>query len=74
MGWMFRNTSDLNYDGLKVKFLYNTEHTYDETAVGYSGNFELADVYARRLNTSESEPLVLTEDEEHNWELVGHRS
>ena len=29
MGWNFRNSSDLRYDGIKVKFLYNTEHTHD---------------------------------------------
>ena len=76
MGWLFRNTSSLNYDGLRVKFLYNREHTNNPARGGYSKNFTLDDMYARRLNiTAEEEPLVMLQDEEEShWELVPERS
>ena len=76
MGWLFRNTSSLNYDGFKAKFLYNLEQINDQEAVGYSRNFELEDLYARRINmTAGEEPQVMQVDEEaSNWVLVQERS
>ena len=61
MGWMFRNTSSLSYDGFKTKFIYNYTAINDPFEVGYSRHFIIEDLYTRRLNIT-NEPLSLTLD------------
>ena len=77
MGWNFRNTSDLNYDGIKVKFLYNTELTNDKRQSGslaYTDNFDLFDMYSKKLNIDKNEPIWLNTDDQTNWQLERGRS
>ena len=75
-GWSFRNdTNNPTYDGVKVTFLYNTEHTNDPTKKGYSRNFILNDLHGPRLDIATQEPIMMLPDSEFtHFELVPYRS
>lgn len=75
MGWMFRNTSSNLYDGLRVKFLYNSTMTNNPTEAGYSRFFILEDVHAPKLDIDEDETSALKVDyRDNHWELERHKS
>lgn len=77
MGWSFTNSTKKSpkYDGLKAKFVFNSTQVNSADLPAYSRTFELVDLYSKRLDVEDDEPISLSIDKNlTNWEVMPHKS
>ena len=68
MGFMFKNDTDVYYDGMRAQFLFNsTEFNDPRFKVGYNRNFLIQDVYSFKLREDLHETHQLTLDDQDRW-------